>query len=80
MGFADFNSVGVRPFGVRGGFDSLALPPLNLTVSSRDPDYFLVGVSLRLLPVCYPTSKLGVSELRVEQRGEPFGGFSLQFL
>jgi len=58
VGFADFNSVGVRPFGVRGGFDSLALPPLNLTVSSRDPDYFLVGVSLRLLPVCYPTSDL----------------------
>jgi hypothetical protein len=27
VGFADFNSAGVRPFGVRGGFDSLALPP-----------------------------------------------------
>ena len=79
MGFADFNSVGVRPFGVRGGFDSLALPPLNLMFSNRDPDYLPVGVSVRFLPVCYPKSKLAVSELRVEQRGEPFGRFSLQF-
>ena len=42
----NFNSVGVRPFGVRGGFDSLALPPLNFTVSSRDLDHFLAGDSM----------------------------------
>lgn len=59
MGFTDFKSAGVRPFGVRGGFDSLALPPRVLWTISRDvwrlgiliPTYKLTVISILIAVV-----------------------------